>query len=600
MKHLFIILTWAVVGFVSCSSDETLSGVGGTGVSDSSWTAVVRSKTGGEPHLFSFTAAAAWRVGSSESWCSVAPQSGGSGLQLFNVTTAPNDTGARREAVISVRVNGYSSPASFRIVQYADDGDYFEVNEWMAGYMRENYLWNEPLAGMTLDYTLDYSNFLRSMLTGVAAFKDDRGRDLNYDDGHWKNGVRQYFYSYVKQSAASTAKRSAASVRAAGETTTGTGVWRLQAVVLASSGKQAVGLAVMGVTPGTPADAAGLERGMFISEVDGQPVTTSNYQSLARRLYYGTSVRALPNRVVWADNADFQGLEPLPEVTLAAQTYVDPAIYESSVTTVGGRKTAYLLYMGFETSQDQALIEAFRSFRGAEELILDLRYNGGGAVRSSTVLATLIVGDACKDGVYCRTVYNARRTAAGESGVYRIGNGHTPDGTGVYTPIVSALPEALGLKRIYVLCSESTASASELVINGLRGLGIEVRLIGMRTNGKNVGMEGYVDHLEGGELYTFMPITFYSENNLGFRDYSDGFVPDVEFDDSPLYRAACYPGAFGTTADPLYALAAEWIGTGAKPAPPTRAAAFRSVQLLPGVAERPDGRLKGSVVFRNK
>ncbi|MDE7006252.1 MAG: hypothetical protein K2O82_07045, partial [Alistipes sp.] len=288
MKHLFIILTWAVVGFVSCSSDETLSGVGGTGVSDSSWTAVVRSKTGGEPHLFSFTAAAAWRVGSSESWCSVAPQSGGSGLQLFNVTTAPNDTGARREAVISVRVNGYSSPASFRIVQYADDGDYFEVNEWMAGYMRENYLWNEPLAGMTLDYTLDYSNFLRSMLTGVAAFKDDRGRDLNYDDGHWKNGVRQYFYSYVKQSAASTAKRSAASARAAGETTTGTGVWRLQAVVLASSGKQAVGLAVMGVTPGTPADAAGLERGMFISEVDGQPVTTSNYQSLARRLYYGT------------------------------------------------------------------------------------------------------------------------------------------------------------------------------------------------------------------------------------------------------------------------------------------------------------------------
>ena len=246
------------------------------------------------------------------------------------------------------------------------------------------------------------------------------------------------------------------------------------------------------------------------------------------------------------------------------------------------------------------MIEAFRSFRGAEELILDLRYNGGGAVRSSTVLATLIVGDACKDGVYCRTVYNARRTAAGESGVHRIGNGHTPDGTGVYTPIVSALPEALGLKRIYVLCSESTASASELVINGLRGLGIEVRLIGMRTNGKNVGMEGYVDHLEGGELYTFMPITFYSENNLGFRDYSDGFVPDVEFDDSPLYRAACYPGAFGTTADPLYALAAEWIGTGAKPAPPTRAAAFRSVQLLPGVAERPDGRLKGSVVFRNK
>ncbi|MDE7305530.1 MAG: hypothetical protein K2N04_06415 [Alistipes sp.] len=597
MSRFFIILTLAFVCCVSCSSDETLSGAGSTGISDPSWTASVRSKTGGDTHLFSFTSDGPWQAGCDASWCSVTPQSGGSGLQLFNVATAPNDSGDRREAVVWVRVSGHSAQASFRIVQYADDGDYIEVNEWMADYMRKNYLWNEPLAGMTLDYSLDYSAFLRSMLTGVAAFKDERGRDLNYDDGHWKNGVRQNFYSYVTKSGSA---KSAVSTRAVGESATETGLWRLQAVVLGSSDNPTVGFAVMGVTPGTPAAQAGLERGMFISEVDGQQVTTANYRTLARQLYYGPSVRALPNRVIWDDSGVFQGLEPLPAVALTAQTYLDPAIYASSMATVGDKKTAYLLYMGFDSAQDNALIETFKGFRGAEELILDLRYNGGGAVRSSTVLATLIVGDACKDGIYCRMIYNAQRTAAGESDVYRIGNSNIPEGRNVYTPIASALSEALGLKRIYVLCSESTASASELVINGLRGLGIEVRLIGMRTNGKNVGMEGYVDHLEAGELYTFMPITFYSENNLGFRDYSDGFVPDVEFDDTPLYLGACYPGQFGTLADPLYALAAEWIGTGTKPAPPTRVAAFRSVRFLPGVAERPDGRLKGSVVFRSE
>ena len=93
---------------------------------------------------------------------------------------------------------------------------------------------------------------------------------------------------------------------------------------------------------------------------------------------------------------------------------------------------------------------------------------------------------------------------------------------------------AVGLKKIYVLVSQTTASASEMVINGLRGLDIEVNLIGQTTNGKNVGMEGVMRSFYNHEFLLY-PVTFYVENAKGFRDYSTGFVPDVEIDDSAIY-----------------------------------------------------------------
>jgi len=110
-----------------------------------------------------------------------------------------------------------------------------------------------------------------------------------------------------------------------------------------------------------------------------------------------------------------------------------------------------------------------------------------------------------------------------------------------------------------VLVSQTTASASEMVINGLRGLDIEVNLIGQTTNGKNVGMEGVMRSFYNHEFLLY-PVTFYVENAKGFRDYSTGFVPDVEIDDS-----AIYPGEFGTMEDQLGYIALVWIKSGKKP-----------------------------------
>ena len=98
-----------------------------------------------------------------------------------------------------------------------------------------------------------------------------------------------------------------------------------------------------------------------------------------------------------------------------------------------------------------------------------------------------------------------------------------------------------------------------MVINGLRGLDIEVNLIGMPTNGKNVGMEGVVRSFHNYDFLLF-PVSFYIENAKGFRDYSSGFAPDVQIDDS-----AIYPGEFGTMMDQLGYIALLWIKTDNKP-----------------------------------
>lgn len=586
MKRLVIVFLLAAVGFAACG-DDTLSEGESTGILDPSWDSDVRSRASGQTHLFTFRAAGDWQVECSDAWCAVTPQSGSAGLQELTVVTEENETGDLRAATILVYVIGYPMPEIIRISQSAEEGDYSEVNEWMYGYMKECYLWNEPLADFEPDYGVGYQDFFESMLNFVAARKSADGRPLNYDDGHWSNGVRNYFYSYVLGPEEIGVQRLA--TRSPGDEITETGLWRLGVPYTAE------GIVIYGVTPGSPAARAGLQRGMFITEVDGRKVTMLNYAELIDRLYYGTSVRVLPNWVLAIDaGGHFTELEPLPEVTISAETFVDPAIYRSEMMTIGGKKVAYLLYMGFDSTQDDTLLETFETFRDAEELILDLRYNGGGSVRSSTLLATLIAGEAFKDEIYCRTTYNAQRMTREESGVYRIGSNVVPDGGGVYQPIATALSSALGLSRIHVICTESTASASELIINGLRGMGIEVRLIGTRTNGKNVGMEGYVDHIVGEEAYTFMPITFYSENCQGFRDYSDGFVPDVELDDINIY-----PADFATEEDRYFALAASWIENDRMPVAshPSRAATARSIGLRPDPVDRP-ARHSGSVIFR--
>lgn len=596
----FIVLLCVAVFASACKKDMTES-TANTGVSKQSWKAQNGTLAAGQSLLYSFVAGGNWTAESdSPAWCKITTPSGGSGINMLRISTEPNTTGAPRTAIVTLRVSGFPVAVKIKITQTAKDGDYTEVNKWVEKYMKETYLWNEAVADLVPDYSLNYNRFLSHILTGVAAKKDAQGRDLNYDDGHWKNGVRERFYSYIMGPSLLASSSLAASATRASDVITDTGLWRVRAVKLNNADKteSVYGFSIYGVAPGTSADKAGLRRGLFITQVDGQTVTTSNYLLLQERLYRGTSVRVVPNTVVWDASGAYKSLNAHPEVTITSATYTESGIYKSSVADVGGRKVAYLLYMGFETADDAALIAVFAEFKrqGAQDLILDLRHNGGGAVRSSTVLGTLIAGDAHKDKIYCKMTYNTQRTIRGDRGVYKIGSSKVPDGAGNYAPIADALTSALNLDRLFVICTESTASASELVINGMKGIDIDVYLLGTTTNGKNVGMEGYKDYEIQGVSYTFMPITFYSENAKEFKDYSDGFDPDVVMND--VY----FPGDFGTTDDILYSLAAQWIRDGKKPSTTIRpqSRAVSTLQLLDQGPDRPSRHASGSLVFRNK
>lgn len=506
-----------------------------------------------------FTAAGAWTASTSDlSWCTVMPKNGSAGSNKITVSVTQHTGTLARKAGVKVNVPGYREALLCTVTQNGGgSGADVAVNAWVEKYMREAYMWNEAIDNVPLDNTLSFDKFLPSILEGVAMQKDGTGRSVNYDDGHWKDGKRKYFYSNISLSEASRSTR-------AGETYTDTGILTVINGYVQDD-PYIGGLIIMGVAPGTSADLAGLKRGHMVTEVDGekfsQDMSAAAKEAFAQKLITGSGVRVVANEVYSKDGVWY--VTPLDEMLLTSTTYKDPAIYKRDVVQVGDTKVAYLLYMAFSTEFDQDLFDAFDYFKaeGATELILDLRYNGGGHVRSSTLLSTLIVGNEYKDQTYVRTTYNATRTAKGEpAGVYRIGNSSVSDGDGVYTPIAEALNHSLNLKRIYVICSEDTASASELVINGLRGLDLEVRLIGMQTNGKNVGMEGYADYKVGENYYDFLPVTFYAENAKGFKDYSEGFVPDVIFDDTGYY-----PGDFGTTEDGFFLRAASWIRTGEKP-----------------------------------
>lgn len=453
-----------------------------------------------------------------------------------------------------------------------------ELKEWMVDYMKEIYLWNEAMADVTPDYTLSYDAFLTKILEDIAA----QG-DINRDDGHWENGVRQYFYSNIQRY--ETADGAKASVtRGTREMTEGTGITNVYVSYSETSPLHCVFI-LGGVSPFSPAGQAGLKRGDVIEKVDGEPIGASptQYNAAFNRLVY-------PSDKVTVSALDATGTSSR-EVTYRSASYEDNPVWKYDVMDTGGAKVGYLCYDSFNYHYDDELLEAFQALKaaGIGELVLDLRYNGGGYVVSSTMLGTFVAGTAHKGEVYMRPIYNADRMASlTDSEIYRIGI--TEYGDDTYDKIATALDFSLGLERVYVLCSGSTASASELLINGLRGLGIEVRLIGARTNGKNVGMEGLTKTF-GEYEYDFSPISFYSENAQGFSDYGDGFTPDVL-----AVEGALPIEDWGDPEDGLLALALEWIETGVQPAARTRSSTATAPRRT-GLSV-PHKSLEGTIICR--
>ncbi len=265
------------------------------------------------------------------------------------------------------------------------------------------------------------------------------------------------------------------------------------------------------VFSGSPAANAGLERGTRILRIDGQvpssdPGQPNYFDSLLGADEAGVTVEleiqdpdAAQSRVV--------------SVTKAVVT-IDSVQNAQVFETPGGMTVGYLLFTNFftEISRD-ALRDAFSDFSaaGVDELIVDLRYNGGGSVRTSTVLGSLIAG-----GPVINSGNNEIFTDA-------TANDDHPE-LGFIERFFDET-QALDLGRVVVIGTQSTASASELVINGLEPF-LDVVLVGSTTFGKPVGQHP-MDFCDK----TLVAVTFQTLNADGQGDYFDGIAPDCVADD---------------------------------------------------------------------
>lgn len=548
-----ILLSAAIVTmgfcFTACDDDDPI--LPGTGIETAQWSAVNDADLKGQTLIYEFEAPASWTASSNEEWCEVLTPSGYQGKSSLRMKVEPNDGKLGRSAEVSVQIDGYAEPCVLIIRQgegvvEKGEGRFRDINQWTLDIMSDYYLWNENIPDIILDHSLDYDLFLAQILDGVA-----ENDDANHDDGLWDNGERVSYYSNIQSNAPLS--------RATGESYNDAGL-AIQATILGPNDDAPCGFTVMFVTPGTAAEEAGVRRGDFITKVNNIPVTQNNYSQLGNSLLNGNVTVDLNS--VKFNNGVATITNRVPSVMIAKSSYIDPAIYKSTVVTAAnGKKIGYLLYMNFHMDYDSQLLQVFNQFKaeGVEELVIDLRYNNGGHVLSSTVLGTLVAGQSHQGQTYLRTTYNSARTAAGEVGVYNIGEAANPETANGYDKISQAIDSSLDLKRVYVIGTRITASASELLINGLRGLDIDVRLVGTTTQGKNCGMEGWQKRA-GNYTFTLYPITFYCENAKGFRDYAEGFKPDFEYDDTNIY-----PGDFGTMEDQLSGIALTWAATGNKP-----------------------------------
>ncbi len=378
------------------------------------------------------------------------------------------------------------------------------VVEWMDDILSEQYLYNEEYNSMDIDYDMEYDDFLYYHLLNMTT---------NVFDKKWDDYYGEYLiYSYIDQYSSSVSMS-----RSLYSTEDGLGIVNL-VISIYERGSYCFG--VLGVYPDSPADKAGIKRGDIITTVNDGTITALNY--------YDNAMKLIEPTVGTSCTLGFNGGGS--KTITAAVIEPNPVLHSEIIDGDIG----YLVYSQFNANFDTELLAALSDMSSVTNFILDLRLNGGGYNSSAVKLGSAIRGSTSTKQVFAEYVYNSNLT--GKYTQYDYFNS-------------SYAKLNLSNKKIYCLVSESTASASELVISALKGIDYDVILIGDTTEGKNVGMFVHDDTIEG-YYYVFAPITFASKNAKGFYEYQDGFAPDyyvyeysgfADFGESePLVAAALY------------------------------------------------------------
>ena len=309
-------------------------------------------------------------------------------------------------------------------------------------------------------------------------------------------------------------------------------------------GKKECISAVSLVYDDSPAAKAGLKRGDIIYKINGQTLTTDNYKEL-----YNSSSITLSMATLKKGSDNEVNITPTgKDIPLnAIQMYENPILVDS-IYEISGKKVGYLAYTSFDLASIPELIRIGKDFKtqGVEELILDLRYNGGGYVITENVMASMYapqdVVSAAK--LFEKEKFNKQVTKElatnGENGETHFMTEFKFKNDNDQTIVISTKEANIGLKKVYGLISGNTASASEALLGGLMPY-MDVELIGERSHGKYC--TGWMIAAEDAYKKVPQPIrdwgiyvmaSIYQNADGETPCMPDGLQPSLSISDNPL------------------------------------------------------------------
>lgn len=262
----------------------------------------------------------------------------------------------------------------------------------------------------------------------------------------------------------------------------------------------------------SPAAASVLKRGDRISSVNGQGITVDNFREVLD-LMSSTHTLEYASYNSSTDSYEDQAPLTLNTIELAENPHLLDTVYQ-----IENHKIGYHIYNFFSdgpsATYDEQMDEIFARFQseGITDLILDLRYNSGGRISSANNLASLIGSGVSENEIFYQEFWNNRYRSYNEEQNFLSKSGN------IGTQLSGT---------VYVITGPSTASASELVINGLIPY-MNVVLVGRKTVGKNVGSIPIDDDSNPNNTYGLLPIVLRIANSQGNSDYENGFLPDID------------------------------------------------------------------------
>ena len=278
-------------------------------------------------------------------------------------------------------------------------------------------------------------------------------------------------------------------------------------------------LVIVLVNENSPAADAGLQRGARIVTVDGVDlINGSDTDTLNAGLW--------PNQI--NEDHNFEVLDPgateRRKIAMTSAQIDSDAVPETRIIDTDSGKVGYLLFTDHILTAEQKLVDAVTQMRNAKvtDLVLDLRYNQGGFLYLANQMSYMIAGSGVSGQTFSSLQFNQKNPGVNPvTGGAVSADAFLTTTTENATPAGAALPTLeLPQPRVFVLTTSSTCSASEAIINGLRGVDVEVIQFGSTTCGKPYGF--YPQDNCG---TTYFTTQFRSINADGFGDYPDGFSP---------------------------------------------------------------------------